>query len=54
MSWRYETRLAQNVVAEWSSFLLLIREVSSSKLGQETSYPKVFVVFLSILREIPE
>jgi hypothetical protein len=44
----------QNVVVEWLTHLLRIRDVPGSNLGTETSYPELnFVVFLSPSRQIP-
>jgi hypothetical protein len=33
-------RLVPNVVAEWSTLLLRIREIPGSNLGPQTGYPK--------------
>jgi hypothetical protein len=38
-----------NVVVEWLTLLLRIREVPGSNLGPDTGYPdRVFVIFLSL------
>jgi hypothetical protein len=39
MHCKYKYSKLLNVVVEWLSLLLLIREVSGSNLGPETGYP---------------
>jgi hypothetical protein len=44
----------RNVVVEWITLMLRIREVPGSNLGPETGYlHRLFVVFLSPSRQIP-
>jgi hypothetical protein len=40
------------IVVEWLTFLLLIREVLGSNLGQETGYPDM--VFLNASNQKPK
>jgi hypothetical protein len=45
--------ITPNVMVEWLTFLLRIREVLGSNLGPETGYPERFVVFLYPSRRTP-
>jgi hypothetical protein len=42
----------RNVVVEYLTLLLRVREVPRSNLGQETNYPNSFAVFLSHSRQM--
>jgi hypothetical protein len=47
-------KVIRNVVIEWVTTLLLIREVPGSNLGPATGFPdRVFVLLLSPSRQIP-
>jgi hypothetical protein len=50
--YRSSTFMITNVLVEWLTLLLTIREVPGSNLGRETGYPDFFLVLLSPSRLI--